>query len=123
MELLATAWGGLPPSDDMRERAQRWLAGQGYEPAPVDVGSHLVMFAGGFVPWLHLDDHPEDDRYALHLHVSLPASIEAFVHERVPGAQRIELCHDEHQVVVRHGWQPLGEGCRAEAGDRVVALE
>jgi hypothetical protein len=123
MELLATAWGGLPPSDDMRERAQRWLASQGYAPAPVDVGSHLVMFAGGFVPWLHLDDHPEDDRYALHLRVSLPASIEAFVHERVPGAQRIELCHDEHQVVVRHGWQPFGEGCRAEAGDRVVALE
>ena len=123
VELLATAWGGLPASGDMRERAQRWLAEQGYAPEPVDVGSHLVMFAGGFVPWLHLDDHPLDDRYALRLRVSLPASIEAFVHEHVPGARRIELCHDEHQVVVRHGWQPLGAGCRAEDGDDVIALD
>jgi hypothetical protein len=123
MELLATAWGGLDTSADLRARAQQWLAANGYAPAPVEVGSHLLMFAANFVPWLHIDDHPQDDRYALHFRISMPASIETFVHERVPGAQRIELCHDEQRVVVRHGWQPIGDGCRPETGDRVIALD
>ncbi|MBI5254864.1 MAG: DUF2145 domain-containing protein [Burkholderiales bacterium] len=123
VELLATAWGGLPDGEDLRPRAQAWLAAQGYAPPPVAVGSHALMFAGQFIPWVHFDDHPEDDRYALRLRVSLPAAIEAFVRQRVPDAQRMELCHDERQVVVRHGWRPLGEGCVAELGDRVVVLD
>lgn len=128
IELLATALGALDgdrKAEDgtLRERAQAWLRAQGYDPRPVEVGSHLVMFAGQFVPWVHFDDHPEDDRYALQLRVSLPASIEAFVHRRLPEAERIELCHDERQVVIRRGWRSLGEGCRAEEGDAVIALE
>lgn len=123
MELLATAWGALADADDLRARAQAWLAGHGYAPPPIEVGSHLLMFAGGFIPWIRYDDHPEADRYALRFRVSLPASIEAFVRERLPGAQRIELCHDTQQVVIRRGWQPLAEGCQPEAGDRVVALD
>jgi hypothetical protein len=122
-ELLATAWGALDDADDLRARAQAWLVDQGYAPAPVDVGSHLLMFAGMFVPWIRYDDHPEDDRFALRFRTSLPASIEAFVRGRVPGATRIELCHNEQQAVIRHGWEPVAEGCRAEAGDRVVALD
>lgn len=123
IELIATALGRLDQPGDLRAQAQAWLAGQGYEPSAVDVGSHLLMFAGGFVPWIRYDDHPEDDRYALRLRTSMPASIEAFLRARLPGLQRLELCHDGHQVVVRRGWQPVAEGCRPEAGDRVLPLD
>lgn len=123
MELLAAAWGRLADDGDLRERAQRWLTERGYAPPPIEVGSHLLMFAAHFVPWIHFDDHPEDDRYALRLQVSMPASIEAFVRQAAPQAERIEVCHDDRQVVVRRGWRPLAAGCVAEPGDRVVSLE
>jgi hypothetical protein len=123
VELLATGWGGLADGEDLRARAQRWLGAQGYMPPPVEVGSHLLMFAAPFIPWVHLDDHPQDDLFALHMRVSMPAAIEAFVREQVPGAQRIELCHDTRQVVVRRGWAPVAEGCRPEHGDTVLALD
>jgi hypothetical protein len=131
MELLATAWGALDdaqerPEDlpeDLRQRAQQWLMKRGYEPPPVDVGSHLLMFAAQFVPLIHLDDHPQDDRFALHFRTSLPASIEAFVHERVAGARRIEMCRDGQRVVIHPGWEPVAQGCRPAAGDRVIALD
>lgn len=128
MELLATAWGAADsasPTDAEapRESAQRWLLAQGYAPRPVPVGSHLLMFAANFIPWVHVADHPEEDLFALQFRTSTPASIEAFVRERVPGAQRIELCHDERQVVIRRGWEPLGDGCRRRDGDRVVAFD
>lgn len=123
-ELIAAAWAPLardgPP---LRAEAQRWLAEHGYTPTPIELGSRWLMAAVGFVPWLRVDDHPEEDLQALRFRISLPASIEAFVRDRVPGAQRIELCHDERQVVIRRGWQPLAEGCRPEAGDRVVAFD
>ena len=122
-ELIAAAWGALPDGADLRARAQGWLLDHGYAPAPVEVGSHWLMFAGGFVPWIHVDDHPEDDVYALHFRVSLPASIEAFVHARVPAAERIELCHDERRVVVHRGWTRVAEGCVPEPGDRVIELD
>src|SRR5262252_1959010 len=123
IEMLAAAWGGLPDGEALRERAQGWLSSQHYEPASVDVGSHWVMFAGQFVPWVHLDDHPEADRFALRLRTSLPTSIEPFLHAHAPGAQRVELCHDEQQVVVHRGWEPLGERCRAGPRDRVIPLD
>ncbi|HET7525201.1 MAG TPA: DUF2145 domain-containing protein [Burkholderiaceae bacterium] len=123
VEMLAAAWGGLPDGEALRARAQAWLSSQHYEPAAVDVGSHWVMFAGHFVPWVHFDDHPEADRFALRLRTSLPASIEAFVRAYAPLAQRVELCHDERQVVIRRGWEPLGEQCRAGPQDRVIALD
>lgn len=123
-ELLAAAWGGLDDAEALRAHAQQWLQAQGYEPPPVDVGSHLLMFAAQFVPFVHLDDHPEADRFALQLRVSLPASIEGFVHRRLPGAQRLEFCHDGEQMVVRRGWgAPIPEGCKPEAGDTVTALD
>ena len=121
-EMLAAAWGGLPDGDDLRARAQQWLAGAGYAPASVDIGSHLLKFAGSLMPLMHFDDHPDDERQGLRMRVSLPASIEDFVRQSVPGARRIELCHDGQQMVVRHGWAPIPEGCRPERGDRVVPL-
>ncbi len=123
MELLATAWGGLDDGANLRARAQAWLAERNYAPSAIEVGSHALMFAAAFVPWLRMDDHPEDDRFALRFRVSMPASIEAFVRERLPGAERIEMCHDQRQVVVRRGWDPIAEGCVAKAGDRVFALD
>lgn len=124
VELMASAWGGLDDDrDDLRERAQRWLADRGYVPYPIELGSRALMFAAGFVPWVHLDDHPPDDLFAMRFRTSLPASIEAFARSQAVGARRIELCHDERQVVIRSGWGSIGEGCRAAEGDRTVVLE
>jgi hypothetical protein len=123
MELLAVAWGDLPDGDNLRERAQQWLREAPYKPEPVDVGSHALIFASNFVPLLHLDDHPEDDIYALKLRISLPSTVEAFVREQRPGSERVELCHDSKQVVVRRGWTPISDGCSPGEGDRVVSLD
>ena len=127
MELLASAWGGpisgVDIGDGSRAQAQAWLAAQGYAPAPVQVGSHGLMALGAFIPWVHFDDHPEADRFALQFRTSLPDAMALFVHQRLPTTRRIELCHDAHQVVVRHGWRPLAAGCVAEPGDAVVVLD
>jgi hypothetical protein len=123
MELLATALGGLTDAQDLRGRAQQWLGQHGYDPAPVDVGSHLLMFAAPFVPMIHVDDHPIDDRYALHFRTSLPASIETFVHERAPGAERIELCYDSRHAVIHSGWDTIADGCVPRDDDRVIDFE
>lgn len=121
-ELLATAWGSLEEAPDLRAHAQRWLARHGYEPRPIEVG-HGAMIAAPFVPLIHLDDHPQEDLDALRVRTSVPAAIEAFVRERLPGARRIEMCHDAGKAVIRKGWEPLAQGCRAQAGDRVVDLD
>jgi len=122
-ELLATAWGALPDGEDLRAQAQGWLAAHGYAPPSVDVRSHAYMFAGSFVPWIHYDDHPAEDRFALRFRTSLPEALETFVRGRAPGARRIELCHDAKQVVIHEGWDPVPDGCRPRAGDRVIALD
>jgi hypothetical protein len=119
-ELLAAAWGS---GDGGRDGAQRWLAAQGYAPQPVEVNSRLLMFAAGFIPWLTTDDHPGEDLQAMRFRTSLPASIEAFVRARVPGAERLEMCHDTVRVVVRRGWAPIADGCVPTAGDRVIMLD
>ncbi len=122
-EMIAAGWGGLADGDDLRERAQRWLRESRYAPEPVAVGSRLLMFAASFIPFLHLDDHPDADRDAMLLQVSLPSALEGFVRERMAGSERVEVCHDERQVVVHRGWTPVAEGCRPAEGDRVISLE
>ena len=123
IELLAMAWGELADGIALRARAQSWLHGAGYAPEPVAVGSRLLMLAAPFIPFIHLDDHPAPERDAMRLQVSLPSTIEAFVHARLAAAERIELCHDGAQVVVHHGWTPLAPGCKPGEGDRVVPLD
>jgi hypothetical protein len=123
MELLATAWGDFADGGDLRGRAQAWLRAADYAPEPVAVGSRLLMLASAFSPFLHLDDHPAADRDAMLLRVSLPSTVESFVRARLPGSERIELCHDGRQVVVHHGWTPIAEGCKPGEGDRVVPLD
>jgi hypothetical protein len=128
-EILASAWGHMQaqskPEDEhvARERAQAWLRDQGYAAGPVKVPSRWLMFAGQFVPLLHVNDHPVDDVYALQLRVSVPDSIESFVHQRAPQARRVELCHDTRHIVVRHGWEPIGAACEARPSDVVIPLD
>ena len=122
-ELFAAAWGALAPGEALRARAQAWLADQGYAPRPVEVKSPLLMLAAAFVPWVHRDDHPADDIAAMRFRTSVPAALDAFVRARWPGAQRIELCHTTTRIVVRRGWQAIGEGCEPAADDRVLALD
>jgi hypothetical protein len=121
-EMIAFAWGHLDPQDPARARAQAWLRAQGYAATPVHIPSHWMMFAGQFVPLVHVGDHPLDDIHALALHISVPATIEAFVRKESPRTRRVELCHDERRIVVHRGWEPLGPGCEPLPGDDVIAL-
>jgi hypothetical protein len=122
-EMLASAWGHLDGDDAPRARAQTWLREQGYAAGPVKVPSHWMMFAGQFVPLLHVGDHPLDDIYALALRISVPASIEDFVRQRAPAAHRVELCHDRQHIVVHRGWEALGPECSPMPGDEVIPLD
>jgi hypothetical protein len=122
VELIAAAEGGLADGADLRARAQHWLRAAGYAPAVVDVGSHLVMFGAGFVPWVQLDDRPEAERYTLALTLSLPRSIDAFARQRWPLARRIELCHAQDRVVIRRDGPPLAADCRPGPGDETRRL-
>lgn len=129
-ELMASAWAPAGSADRAgstqpppRERAQAWLRSEGFRPEPIDLGSHSVLFAAHFAPLVHVDDHPRDDLYALQMRVSLPTSLETFVHGRLPGAERIELCHDRRKIVVRRGWQALGPGCEAGPQDVSIPLD
>ncbi|HET9978167.1 MAG TPA: DUF2145 domain-containing protein [Burkholderiaceae bacterium] len=122
-ELFAAAWGALAPGDALRARAQAWLAGAGYAPPPVEVKSPLLMLASVVVPWVHRGDHPAEDIAAMRFRTSVPAALEAFVRERWPGTQRIELCHTTTRIVVRRGWEAIGDACEPGAGDRVVPLD
>ena len=125
-EMLAAAWGGIDEqagAGDARARAQQWLRAAGYQPTVFEVHFPPLPWLGSLVPWLHHDDHPAEDLARQVLRVSMPAAIEDFVRHRVPGAQRIEFCHDGRQVVVHHGWQPIAPGCRASDQDTVVQLD
>lgn len=121
-ELMAAAWGDLADGDDLRERAQAWLAAAPYAPAPVSVPSRWLMWVAPLVPFVHLDDHPAPARQARQLAISLPATLETFVHQRWPDAERVELCHNSRQVVLHRGWTAIADGCVAAADDTVIAL-
>ncbi|MQA20752.1 DUF2145 domain-containing protein [Rugamonas rivuli] len=122
MEMLAAGWGELPDGDDLRARAQAWLRDAHYAPQPVQVGSRWLMLASHFVPLLHLDDHPDEDRSAMQLRISLPSTVEAFVQQRYPASARVEMCHDDERIVIHRGWTPIAAGCKPGEGDRVVSL-
>jgi hypothetical protein len=131
MEVLALAWAPLPATDSVgddvnakaRQDAQQWLKVRGYAPSVMNVGSRLLMALGNVLPWLHNDDHPDEDLAQAIYRVSMPASIEAFVRQEVPAASRVEICHNQRQVVIHRGWSALAEGCEAGAGDTVIALD
>lgn len=123
-EMLAAAWGSWPADDTPRAQAQRWLQDQGYAPTLIDVGDRILLWLSAlFVPWLHTNDHPSEDLRQAHYRISMPASIEAFIHETVPGATRMEFCHTDRHIVVRRGWAPIAEGCVPGEQDTVLALD
>jgi hypothetical protein len=123
VEMLAAAWGRMDDAQNLRAQAQGWLKDKGYLPSVFDVGWRPLMWFATFIPWLHDDDHPHEDLDEKIYRVSMPASIEAFVHANVPGATRMEFCHTERRVVIRRGWEPIPEGCQPGELDTVITLE
>jgi len=123
MEVLALAWAPLPATDNARLAAQGWLKARGYTPSVMDVGSRLLMALGNAMPWLHSDDHPDEDLSQARYRVSMPASIEAFVRQEEPAARRVEICHNQRQMVIHRGWDPVAEGCEPGPDDTVYALD
>ncbi|WP_426167995.1 DUF2145 domain-containing protein [Pseudoduganella sp. R-34] len=119
VELMASAWGAAAPR---REDAQSWLRERGYQAESVAVGRTLVI-AAHFVPLVHVQDHPDEDLRAQTMRVSMPSSIEHFVHRESPQARRLELCYNPNHIVIRRGWEPMGAGCEAQPGDEVIAFE
>lgn len=122
LEMLAAAWGGLRTGNDLRSAAQRWLAENRYQPEPVRLPSYWLKFVASFSPMVHLDDHPAAQRDGLDFQISLPRTIESFIRARYPATQRIELCHNRDQLVIRHGWEPIAPGCLPRANDQVMPL-
>ncbi|WP_418318351.1 DUF2145 domain-containing protein [Piscinibacter sakaiensis] len=122
-EMLAAAWNSdASDGREPRAAAQAWLGSAGYRPTTFEVTLPPPRWLGSIFPLLHHDDHPADDLDRNLMRVSMPASIEDFVRRRLPQASRVEFCFDADQVVIHHGWQPLGEGCRPGPGDSVVNL-
>ena len=121
-ELLATAWGPLPPGERAREGAQQWLRSEGYQPSVLKVGWQPLMWVAAALPWLHSDDHPAEDLAQAQFRVSMPKAIEAFVQARLPQASRMELCYSDQRVVLRRGWEPIAPGCQGTAEDQIITL-
>ena len=126
-EILAMAWrgGDIDTTEPLAVRAlaQDWLRDAAYAPTVFTVGSRWLMWASTFSPWLHSDDHPTQDTDRLIYRVSMPSSLENFVRHRAPAARRMEFCHTTTHIVVRRGWQPLGDSCQAEPADTLIALD
>ena len=118
----ASPGAGTAIAAPTRAQAQHWLAALGYDPAPVVVPSHAIMFAAQFVPLIHTDDHPVDDLYAMRLRVSTPAALETFARRQWPRARRVEFCAVDRRIVVRRGWEPLDADCRPGEADEVIPL-
>ncbi|MEN9373125.1 MAG: hypothetical protein RIR79_677 [Pseudomonadota bacterium] len=103
IELIASAWGASQPQA-LRESAQQWLQTQHYQPTTLRVGWMPLMWISSWVAWLHTDDHPQEDWDAAQYRISMPQSIEAFVHQRFPQAQRVEICYTENHIRIHRGW-------------------
>ncbi|GAP35457.1 DUF2145 domain-containing protein [Piscinibacter sakaiensis] len=133
-ELMAQAWGaGAAGAEDSpgrsapadaapttagrttpapaRERAQRWLLQAGYRPAVIEVAFPPVRLLHALVPWLQHDDHPAAELDHGRLRLSVPASLEAFVREHVPGARRVVVCLDGERVERHEGWDDAATAC------------
>jgi hypothetical protein len=125
IELMASAWNDAASSLSGAQRAQSqaWLRERHYQPSVIDVHYRPMMWLGAFIPWVHSDDHPADDLAANRFRVSMPAAIEAFLHEQFPDAQRIEFCRKDRQVVIHRGWSAISDDCLPDAQDLVVVLD
>ncbi len=121
-ELLAGAWATGDAPVTTRAQAQQWLREQAYTPSAIQVSAWL-MWASVFVPWVHRSDHPPEALQQHTFHVTMPASIEAFIQQRLAGATRTEVCHSGTRVVIHRGWTAMAEGCEPGEGDQVLQLD
>lgn len=121
-EILATAWGNLAIQPEPRITAQQWLANQKYQPTVFNVGWQPLVWLASRLRWLHIDDHPARDLEAAQFQVSMPQSLEAFVRQRYPQANRIEICYTPQHIIVRRGWEPIADGCTPASSDSVTAM-
>lgn len=117
-ELMALAWGGART----RGAAQAWLREAGYEAQVVDVGWLGWLWLSRLSPWLHLDDHPEEDRARARLRISLPQALHDWLVRRHDTAVHLQVCWQGERLVLRHDARPLPADCAVDAGDEVVAL-
>lgn len=124
IELLASAWQAskLQPATS-RESAQHWLASQNYQPSTIQLGWQPLIWVSNYLPWLHTDDHPQQDLEAAQFRVSMPKSIAVFVRQHLPETQHIELCYTAQHIVIRHGWEPLDAACEALADDERIPFK
>jgi hypothetical protein len=106
-----------------RSQALDWLRQQSYQPEVIDVGSRFLMWIAPFVPLIALDDHPTEDVSLRRLHISMPTAIERFLLAKLAQSQRIQFCHNQHQIVIRRIGPELAQGCIAEASDQVIAID
>ena len=123
-ELMAAAWAppGFAADAPPRAAAQRWLQARAYVPTVMQVSPAPLMWISPLVPYIHSDDHPAEDLAAHRYRVSLPSSLEAFVRQQWPQAERLEFCHRGGRAVVRRGWEPMTDDCRPGPDDAVVML-
>lgn len=120
-EMLASALGDMP-ADSTREHAQQWLQQQAYQPTALELGWRPLLWLAATLPWLHTDDHPDQDLERARFRVSMPQSLERFLQVRFPGSKRLEFCYTERQVVVHEGWDAMPEGCEPLGSDTVISL-
>jgi len=126
LEILAAALAneeeGLEDQARRRFQAQAWLQAHGYQPSTVRLHFPPLVWLSNGSPWLHSDDHPPSDLALSQFSVSLPESLEAFVHAQWPSAQRMELCHKGDLAVIHRGWSPLSADCQPGVNDAVLSL-
>ena len=106
-----------------RAQAQAWLQAQHYTPSRINLYMPPLLWFSQLSPWLHTDDHPDSDWDKAQFSVSLPESLEAFVHQQWPSAERVELCHTRSHMVIHTGWTSVADDCQAGPGDTVVSLK
>lgn len=122
MEMLAFAWGQLSLKDDARAAAQQWLRESDFRPTDINVKHDYLMWASHFIPLLHDVDHPAANLEKNLYQVTMPASIESFIHRRDPQSYRVEMCMAEDRIVIHRGWSRIPDGCVAAADDQVLPV-
>ena len=118
-ELLAAAWGDAQD----RPEAQQWLRGQGYEGTVIQLPGRPWLWLAAFSPWLHLQEHPQEDLAAARQRISLPQGLMDWLLRRFPDARRVDLCERAEGLLVREGGFGPDEPCTERPGDRWIAAE
>jgi hypothetical protein len=121
-EMLASAWGRARRPGCSRARGANLAARTRLCGRPVKVPSHWMMFAGQFVPLLHVNDHPVDDIHALALRSACrPRSRTSCAAGRRRRSASSCATTGAHRRAPRLG--SAGTGLHAGPGDEVIPLD